>query len=248
LNLFNKNAFGRFFLKCMTTNKNIFVLSVGGSLVVPKTGIDVAFLQAFKKLIVKHAKQGKRFVIVVGGGTTARNYQDAARRVGKLTRDDIDWLGIHTTRLNGHLLRTVLRDVAHPVMVKDPTRSIGTWTEPVLVAAGWKPGWSTDYVATRLAKKVGAKTVVNLSNIDFVYTKDPNKYKDAKKIERINWKAFRKMVGDVWDPGMNVPFDPIASKLGEQCKMHVIIANGKNIQNLDRLLSGKVFDGTNIEG
>lgn len=229
-------------------HENIYVLSVGGSLVVPKTGIDTKFLQDFKKLIVKHAKLGKRFVIVVGGGTTARNYQDAARRVGKLTRDDIDWLGIHATRMNGHLMRTVLRDVAHPIMVKDPTRPIGTWTESVLVAAGWKPGWSTDYVATRLAKKVGATTIANLSNIDYVYTKDPNKFKDAKKIEQISWKAFRKMVGDVWDPGMNVPFDPIASKLAEQQKMHVAIVNGTNIKNLDRLLSGKTFEGTKIEG
>ncbi|OGL61974.1 hypothetical protein A3C09_01440 [Candidatus Uhrbacteria bacterium RIFCSPHIGHO2_02_FULL_47_44] len=228
-------------------HENIFILSVGGSLVVPKSGIDVKFLQDFKKLIVKHAKLGKRFVIVVGGGTTARNYQDAARRVGKLTRDDIDWLGIHATRLNGHLMRTVLRDIANPIMVKDPTRPIGKWTEPVLVAAGWKPGWSTDYVATRLAKKVGATTIANLSNIDYVYTKDPNKFRNAKKIESISWKAFRKMVGDVWDPGMNVPFDPIASKLAEQCKMHVAIVNGTNIKNLDRLLSGKSFEGTQIE-
>lgn len=229
-------------------HENIFVLSVGGSLVVPKTGIDVTFLQTFKKLIIKHTKLGKRFVIVVGGGTTARNYQDAARRVGKLTLDDIDWLGIHATRLNGHLIRTVLRDVAHPIMVKDPTRPIHKWTEPVLVAAGWKPGWSTDYVATRIAKKVGATAIANLSNIDYVYTKDPNKFKDAEKIEQISWNAFRKIVGDVWDPGMNVPFDPIASKLAEQSRMNVMIVNGNNIQNLDRMLSGKTFEGTRIEG
>ncbi|OGL96606.1 hypothetical protein A2318_02945 [Candidatus Uhrbacteria bacterium RIFOXYB2_FULL_45_11] len=102
-------------------------------------------------------------------------------------------------------------------------------------------------MATRLAKKVGATTIANLSNIDYVYTKDPNKFKDAHKIEQISWKEFRKMVGDVWDPGMNVPFDPIASKLAEQQKMHVAIVNGTNIKNLDRLLSGKTFEGTRIE-
>lgn len=232
----------------MMKQNQLFVLSVGGSLVAPKTGIDVAFLRAFKTLITKHARLGKRFVIVVGGGATARHYQDAARRVGKLTRDDIDWLGIHATRMNGHLLRTILRDVAHPVMIKDPTRPIGAWDALVLVAAGWKPGWSTDYVATRLAKKTGATTIANLSNIDYVYDKDPNKFKAAKKIEQISWSAFRKMVGDVWDPGMHVPFDPIASKLAEQQKMCVAIVNGADIKNLDRLLSGKPFKGTRIEG
>ncbi len=223
-----------------------FILSVGGSLIVPKTGIDVAFLKDLKKLILKHTKLGKRFVIVVGGGMTARNYQTAAKGVGKLTMDDADWLGIHATRLNGHLLRTVFRDVAYPIMIKDPSRPIKNWNEPVLIAAGWKPGWSTDYVATRLAKRLKASTIINLSNIDYVYDKDPNKYKDAKKIELISWKEFRAIVGDTWDPGMNVPFDPVASRLADQNGMTVEIVNGSNIKNLDRILSGKSFIGTKI--
>ena len=52
-----------------------------------------------------------------------------------------------------------------------------------MVAAGWHPGWSTDFVATILAERLQAKTILNLSNIDYVYDKDPNKYKDAKKIK-----------------------------------------------------------------
>ncbi len=93
------------------------VISVGGSLVVPNGGIDTAFLKEFKTLISKNVKHGWRFVIVVGGGGTARQYQQAARSIGKLQRDDIDWLGIHSTRLNSHLMRTVLRDMAHPIML-----------------------------------------------------------------------------------------------------------------------------------
>lgn len=222
------------------------IISVGGSLVVPNGGIDTAFLKDFKRLISTHIKKGWRFVIVVGGGGTARQYQQAARSIGKLQRDDIDWLGIHSTRLNGHLMRTVLRDVAHPIMLKDPTAPLTKWTRPVLIAAGWKPGWSTDYVATRFAKRLGAKVVVNLSNIDYVYDKDPNKHKDAKAICEIGWKDFRKMVGDTWDPGMNVPFDPVASKLAHHSGISVALLNGKNIKNLGALLSGKPFIGTVI--
>lgn len=222
------------------------VISVGGSLVVPKTGIDVVFLKSFKKAIVSLSKKGFRFIIVVGGGMTARQYQTAARSVGKLTLDDVDWLGIHATRLNGHLMRTVLREVAHPIMMKDPTRSLQNWKESVLIAAGWKPGWSTDYVAVRLAKKVKAKLVINLSNINYVYTKDPNKFKDAKKIEQISWKDFCHLVGGTWDPGMNAPFDPIASKLARTSKITVIVVNGKNAKNLNNVIEGKKFVGTKI--
>ncbi len=222
------------------------IMSVGGSLVVPNGGIDTDFLHALKVLILKYVRKGWRFVIVVGGGGTARQYQHAAHVIGKLERDDIDWLGIHSTRLNGHLIRTILRDVAHPIMLKDPTVLLKKWREPVLIAAGWKPGWSTDYVATRLARRLGAKKVINLSNIDYVYNKDPNKFPDAEAIYEITWKDFRKMVGDKWDPGMNVPFDPVASRLAQHSGISVTLLNGKNMKNLEQFLSGKLFNGTVI--
>jgi uridylate kinase len=229
-----------------TTEVETVILSVGGSLVVPSAGIDTEFLKNFKKMISKHSERGLRFVVVVGGGGTARAYQNAAKKVVKLTRDDLDWLGIHSTRLNGHLMRTILRDFAYPVMIKDPTRPLKNWHEPVLVVAGWKPGWSTDYVATRMAKKLGAKILINLSNIDYVCDKDPSKFPEAKKIKEIAWQDFRKIVGDTWDPGMNVPFDPVASKLAEQCKLEVVILNGKKLKNVDNFLSGKKMIGTRI--
>jgi uridylate kinase len=222
------------------------VISVGGSIVVPNGGIDTDFLNRFHSIIERHTKHGWRFVIVVGGGGTARAYQQAAGKVGEITRDDLDWLGIHSTRLNGHLMRTVFRKIAHPVMFKDPTRVPKSWHGSVLVAAGWKPGWSTDYVATRIAKRLGAKLVVNLSNIDYLFDKDPRKHKDAAPICDIPWKQFRKMVGSKWDPGMNVPFDPVASRLADQSRIQVVVANGKNFDNLDKLLSGEPFMGTVI--
>lgn len=212
----------------------------------PNGEIDTAFLKQFKQTIEKHIKRGWRFVIVVGGGGTCRHYQNAARQVGVVLPDDLDWLGIHSTRLNGHLMRTVFRNVAHPVMFKDPTRVPKAWKGSVLVGAGWKPGWSTDYVAVRLAKRLGAKLVVNLSNIDYLFDKDPRQHKDAAPICEISWRQYRKMVGSKWDPGMNVPFDPVASRLADHAGIQVVIGNGKNSENLDRILSGKSFAGTLI--
>jgi uridylate kinase len=99
----------------------------------------------------------------------------------------------------------------------------------------------------RLAKAYGARTVINLSNIDFVYSKDPRKFKDAKKIESISWGNFRKIVGNKWDPGKNLPFDPTAAKLAQKLKLKVIIANGKNLKNLKNILNNNKFRGTIIE-
>ncbi len=221
------------------------VVSLGGSIIVPDD-VDVSFLKRFRKLILDHVKSGKRFTIICGGGSTTRKYQRGAKEVFTLDNEDLDWIGIHATRLNAHLLRTILRDVAHPRIIKDPTRPI-MCDEKVIIAAGWKPGFSTDYDAVLLAKGYGAKTVINLSNIAQVCDKDPKYHKDAKPIGRIGWKAFRKIVGDKWVPGANLPFDPIASKEADGLGLRVLIMRGTDIENLDAALKGKKFKGTVVE-
>jgi len=224
-----------------------FVLSLGGSLIAPGGVVDYQFLRKFRTFILKRVEMGDRFVIVTGGGGVARAYQSAAKKVIDLTRDDLDWLGIHATRINAHLLRTLLRDVAMPVIVKDPSRLKASKKYRVIVASGWKPGWSTDYVATRIAKRLKAETVINLSNIDYVYTADPRVDKTATKIKEISWEDFRKIVGSEWDPGLSAPFDPVASRLAHNSKIPVYIANGKKIANLGKILDGEKFVGTVIK-
>lgn len=233
-------------------NKETIIISLGGSLIAPKEGIDWKFLKKFRALIIEQIKQGKRFAIITGGGNTARLYQEAATKATKLTNDDRDWIGIHTTRLNAHLIKTIFRDYAHPRINKNPRtqedlKKHFAKGEGLMVAAGWRPGWSTDYVATILAERLDAKKIINLSNIDYAYTSDPKKNKDAKKLINTDWKIFRKIVGDKWDPGLNSPFDPIASKLAQKLNLEVVIMNGKNITNLKNYLDNKKFKGTTIK-
>ena len=58
--------------------------------------------------------------------------------------------------------------------------------------------------------------------------------------------GFRKIVGSKWDPGLNLPFDPVAAKLGEKLKLKVIVMNGKPLSNLSNFLRGKAYKGTVI--
>jgi len=221
--------------------KEILVISVGGSLIVPDT-IDTDFLSKFKKIILN---QNKKFIIICGGGKTARRYQEAARKITTLRRNDVDWLGIHSTRLNSHLMRTIFKEIAHPRIIKNPTEKI-YFNEKILIASGWKPGFSTDYDAVLLAENFKVKKLVNLTNVDYVYNKDP-KFKDAKPIKEISWKEFRKLLPDKWDPGLNAPFDPVAAKEAEQHGMEVIIMNGKKLKNFENYLNGKEYIGTKIK-
>ncbi len=221
------------------------VVSVGGSLIVPE-GIDVSFLKKFRELVVSKTREGFSFFIITGGGRTARNYQKAVEEVrGDLTRDDVDWLGIHSTRLNAHLMRSVFMEEAQARIVKNPTHRIKA-KMPVIIGAGWKPGWSTDYCAVMAAKTLGAKKLVNLSNIDHVYTADPKKDPIATPIERISWADFRELIPNEWDPGLSSPFDPVAAKEAERLHLEVAIMNGEKLGEFDNYLSGKPFTGTVI--
>ena len=232
-----------------SNHKEKIVISVGGSLIVPNGGINSKFLQKLNKIIREELTKNKnrQFFLVVGGGMTTRHYQAAAGDVIKhrLTEDDLDWLGIHATRLNAHLVRTIFRDIAHPAIIDDYSfiRKVG---EAVVVGAGWKPGWSTDYDAVLICEDYGPRKIINLSNISKVYDKDPNKYKDAKPFDKISWKELRKLVGDKWTPGMHVPFDPIAAKKAQELNVKVVVMNGDNFENLKSYFNGEKFVGTVI--
>ena len=226
------------------------VISVGGSLIVPYGGIANGFLIKLNEFIRTQLAQDSesQSFLVIGGGSTARQYRDAGREIvgHELTHEDLDWLGIHATRLNAHLVRTVFQDIAHPYIIKhyDIIRKV---TEPVVVASGWKPGWSTDYDAILLSEDYGVDTVINLSNISKLYDKDPNKYADAKPIDKINWGDYRKIIGDEWTPGMHAPFDPIAAKKAQELGVKVIVMSGNDFENIDNYFKGKKFVGTVIE-
>lgn len=230
----------------MTTPETI-VMSVGGSLIVPDA-IDTTFLTSLKAFITDQTtNHGRRFIMIAGGGRTARNYQDAAAGVTDLTSDDLDWMGIHATRLNGHLLRTVFRDIAHPVMITNPDDVQDVPGAPaVIVAAGYRPGCSTDLRAVQIAQLVGATKVINLSNIDYVYTADPRTNPDATRITKSTWAEFRALIPAEWDPGMSAPFDPIAAKVADEHTIEVAIINGDKPDALAAYLAGEEFVGTVI--
>lgn len=231
----------------MSIGTDAFILSLGGSLVVPDGTIDTQFLTEFNTFIRKQvSEKNRRFFITVGGGRIMRDYRDAAKKVhGEISNQDLDWLGIHATRLNAQLIRTIFIDIAAPLIIKH-YEIILKIDQPVAIAAGWKPGWSTDYCAVTLCQDYGVKHMVNMSNVDKVYDKDPKKFPDAKPIDAINWTDYRKIAGDEWTPGLNLPFDPIASKLAQELGVTVKILNGKNLTNLEAALEDKPFIGSTI--
>ncbi|MBR4789674.1 MAG: UMP kinase [Treponema sp.] len=228
------------------------VLSVGGSIIVPEKP-DVEFLSKFSAMCKDWLDQDKsrRLILVAGGGAPARVYQNAYKEVAGASGCDFDanaadWIGIMATRINAQLVKACFGNYCKNDVVYNPTLDDLQFDGQVLVAAGWKPGFSTDTDAVYLGEKFDAKTIVNLSNIEKVYTDDPRKNPDAKPLDTISWADFRKMVGDEWTPGKNCPFDPIASKKASELCMKVICAGVKNLDNIKAILNDEEFVGTTI--
>jgi len=226
------------------SKRKYIIVSVGGSLIVPDQ-LDTDFLERFRACILNHVERGFSFFIITGGGRTARRYQEAGSAVRELHPEDLDWLGIHATQLNAHLMRSLFKEVAQERIVKNPTRRIRT-KAPIIIGAGWRPGASTDYCAVLAAKQLDAHRLVNLSDTDYVYDKNPDDNPDANPLTNVDWETFRTLIPDHWDPGLSSPFDPVAAKEAQRLKLEVAVLNGQKLEELEKYLAGEEFTGTVI--
>lgn len=222
------------------------VFSMGGSIVVPDE-IDVKFLKTIKKFILNLLSHGYRLVIIIGGGGLNRKYNRAAKELSKISDIDLDWLGISCTKVNAELVRVILSKYAYPQVVADQNKVKDIGKYKLILAGGLKPGQSTDGQAVGWAKKLHAKEIINLTNLDRAYTADPRKDKTAKPLNNVSWAQYRKIIGSKWVPRMSTPFDPTASKLAQKYGLRVAVLNGRKLNNLKNYLAGRKFIGTVIE-
>ncbi len=227
-----------------SSEKNWIVISLGGSILCPDR-VDIEYIKSFVAMVKEKVSQGLSFAIITGGGKIARDYRDALLASGISDTYILDLMGIDATRYNAELIRYSFGDLAESKIFLDPT-NLTLSGKNILVGGGWKPGHSSDGSAVALAKTLGAKKLVNLSNIDYVYTADPRKDPNAQKIEKIGWAEFRKLLPEGWNPGISAPFDPIAAQMAQEEGLEVVVMNGKNLENLENYIDGKEFVGTVI--
>jgi uridylate kinase len=211
--------------------------------IVPDT-IDTAFLNGFREMILASVKEDERFVIICGGGKTCRRYQQALREITDADDESLDHVGIASSKLNAELVKQMFKGHAYGSVLHDPFVEPET-DKPIIIGAGFRPGSSTDLRAVQIAATMGASRVINISNIDYVYDKDPARFKDAKKYKTMTWDQFLGIFDERWVPGSNVPFDPIAAKYANEKGILVCIVS-KDLDNLKYVLDSSPFKGTSI--
>lgn len=219
------------------------VISIGGSVVL-SDDIDNQFFYELKKVIKKLSKKYKIF-IVVGGGKIARDYINLGRKLN-LNENVLDVFGILVTRINAKLLDIILNNTNSEI--PETTDDALNLTKKIVVMGGTIPGHSTDYVGSELALKSKAKKLIIATNVDGVYDKDPNKFKDARKIKEITAKELIIKYGTQWrSAGSNVIIDGPALRIIEDNNILTCVLNGKKLVELEKAINNKKFNGTIIK-
>ena len=219
------------------------VLSIGGSVILSNND-DSSFLKKLANMLKKLSKKYKLY-IVTGGGKTSRTYIKLGRALG-LEEKILDELGIEVTKLNAKLLTTIVR--ISNKQIPHTTNEAEKQHEPIVIMGGTTPGHSTDMVAAELAEKTRSHRLIIATNVDGVYDKDPNKYRDAKQLKKVKIKDLIKQHGTQWEAaGSNVVIDGPALKIIERAKIPTLVVNGKRLDQLEKAVDNLSFNGTTIE-
>jgi uridylate kinase len=218
------------------------VVSIGGSVVLSDEA-DVLFLKKLTALFKKLSKEYKLFVIV-GGGKIARRYIQLGRELG-FDEDTLDLIGIDVTRVNARIITNLL-GVSNKEIPNTTDEAIKL-EKPIVVMGGTDPKHSTDFVGAELAEKTHAVRFVNATNVDGIYDKDPNKYKNATQLKEISIDQLISQYGTKWSAaGKNIFMDEPALEIIKRAKLTKYIVNGKRLNQLEKALCGQSFNGTII--
>ena len=207
------------------------VISIGGSILYPRN-FDYKLAIEIKKVL----KNKNKYKIVAGGGRLAR---DLISQFKFLNQEEKHEIGIMATNINAFVLSKILN---FKFLDINP-RIIGL-KKFNTVSGGYKPGWSTDVDAAIIAKYWKAGIFLNMTNVKYVYNKDPRKYKDAKPFKKISFDELIKIQGNVFSPGMHYVLDPRAVRILKNFKIKTYIFSG--VENLRKILEGKNFVGTKV--
>lgn len=227
--------------------KRLVVISLGGSLIIPDE-VDLAFLQKFKKVILRNRKKYK-FIIVCGGGSIARKYISALRKAG-LNEEFQSFSGISATRMNARFMSYLFGinpELGIPHTMETLKKYIKRQDVIFCGALEYKSRQTSDSTAAELARHFKA-VFINLTNVAGLYNKNPKENKDAKLILRLSWWEFCRMANkNKYEPGQHFVLDQTAAGIIMKSRIPTYIL-GKDLKQLEAVLQDKDFRGTLIKG
>jgi len=219
------------------------VVSLGGSVIVPDDGDD-AFLKRLSEMICSLCEDHQVY-LVCGGGKVARYYIKVGRGLG-LSEQELDGMGIMSTRMNAALVAYSLGErsvgkVPTDIMEAHRLERKGK----VVVMGGTVPGHTTDAVSAMLAKEVRAARIVNGTSVDAAYTADPRKDPGAERLSRITHQQLYELVNvGMHGAGPSNVFDRLGAQIAMDDHIDIFIVNGRNLDEMKAAIEGKPVKGT----
>jgi len=221
------------------------IVRVGGSVV--GSPLNGSMINRYVALLKDLRNQGHEVAAVVGGGSLAREFIKVAAYLG-LEEERRDWAAIHVSRLFAQLFVLGLGDAGCgtvPVSLDEAEACLKKGK--VVVLGGLRPGMTTDTVAALIGERVKADLLVKGSNVDGIYTKDPRKYSDAKKLDKLRFEELAHLFDEKQHKaGINQIIDPEAVRILGKIKLRTIVVDGYDTANLVFAVEGRHV-GTVIE-
>ena len=225
------------------------VLKFGGSVLYKESMVlNVEIIKEIvDKILTLHA-EGNKIAVVVGGGKLARVIIQASDVLGHVnTFKDI--LAVESTRIHALLIIASLKNKAY-LLVPRSFEEIGKAlsTDKIVVTGGLQPGQSTNAVAALIAEYWGADLLINLTDVDKVYDKDPEKHSDAKAMDKMTAIEFMNLI-DTQDeePGKYKLFDKVGCEIIRRSNIKLIVTSGSDPNNILKAAKGESV-GTIIHG
>jgi len=214
------------------------VIRIGGSVVA--SPFNPVLMNAYVKLLLDLKLQGHDVAAVVGGGSLSRELIKTAKSMG-LSEEAQDEAAISVSRLMAQLF--MLRLGKHgtltlPTTIEDAAKLLERGK--IVVMGGLKPGMTTDAVAAMLAERVNANLLVKATNVDGIYTQDPKKHKDAKKLDRLSFNdLFKFFEKEHHEAGIHQVIDPEAVRILQKKRIKTVVVNGFKSENVLLAIKGQ---------
>ena len=212
--------------------------------------LDPAILKNLALSLKEIHSLGVQICLVVGGGNIFRGLSGSQSGVDRTTGD---YMGMLATVINGLALMNALEKegvpvrvqtaipmekIAEPFILRRAVRHLEKGRIVILVAGTGNPYFSTDTTAALRASELGAGAILKATKVDGIYDKDPAKFPDAVKFDKISYlDALEKRLAVM---------DSTAFSLCMDNRIPIIVFNMNKPGNIERVIEGQKI-GTIVE-
>jgi len=214
------------------------VLRIGGSVVASPPNPQL--IKKYVEIIQEMLEENHQMIVVVGGGKPAREFIQIAKDLG-LKEPEQDEIAISISRIFAQLISMRLGGYDWKDIPTSTAEAMDILQKRgIVVMGGLRPGMTTDAVAALVASELNADLIVKATDQDGIYTKDPEKYADAEKIDEMRFEDLTRLLErDRHVAGIHQIIDSEAARILRERNIKTIVVNGFHPMNVKAAIRGE---------